>query len=402
MDSLTNDDEIEEPVQAADFGTLVAALHSMILLPPGNRSAQASRAQQIHLLLEGITAFGVDASSLVRLGMANQAWRPVMVLLIATPSASRRGEDAPLDFDGWFSALGIEAPEVNLASTDDANFQAFAKVAANVARRLALWVQLAPFQEVIALVPPDSEIFTEIPPRKPESVQAYEWLVQRFAVEEMDQWSFQSLRSEFLWREGTWVPPFPDDILATDRDTDRALYYALAKRSVVPPDVVDSRQEERLLEDMKIQAIDFLRLGRFAEAAALFEFYAHQDPESIEVLNNLGFCLIPSNPELALYHLNSIGDRPFPARTMLVYNRCLALKLLGRGEEALDIAENHWQRGGDTFPGGAYLWREVDGVVDLYNEQNVRYAFAQLVAQIALQAGRPDRSSRWNERAQSL
>jgi Flp pilus assembly protein TadD len=50
-------------------------------------------------------------------------------------------------------------------------------------------------------------------------------------------------------------------------------------------------------------AVRFLQDGRRREAAALFEALIDFDPDNPEAQNNLGFCLLPDDPERALQHV---------------------------------------------------------------------------------------------------
>lgn len=404
FDAELGEDESQQV--AASFGTLVEALTGLIGAAAFERTEREDRLAQINLLLAGVSEYGVDATSLVRWGMSRQAWQPILILLIVTPEERRHGEDAPLDFDGWFRALGLspaETGEIPKVDVDDAGNL----LGPTVERALTLlprWVQLAPLQEILTLSPPAPALFEQIEPNGPglDVRQAYEWLVERSSEEDLSRWSFSSLQNEFKWREETWLPPFVSGVIETDRATDDALRYALATQAAALPPHLNLGSEERLLEDMKRQALEFLRVHKFQQAAALFEFYNRRDPGNSEALNNLGFCLLPTDPEMALYHWSSLSTRPFHAPAMLAYNQCLGLKLVGRRDEALDQAESSWQRGLGPDEGTAYLWRQVENELELYHEQQVRRALALLAAEIAGEVGRIDRQIRWQERAAAL
>ncbi|MBK0296893.1 hypothetical protein IAE22_33970, partial [Bacillus sp. S34] len=85
----------------------------------------------------------------------------------------------------------------------------------------------------------------------------------------------------------------------------------------------------QLLFQLQEQAIDFLTEQRYTEAAALFEFYLKQTPGDVLARNNLGFCLMPLRPEMALHHLESIRLETADNPTMTLINVCTALALLG-------------------------------------------------------------------------
>jgi tetratricopeptide (TPR) repeat protein len=86
-------------------------------------------------------------------------------------------------------------------------------------------------------------------------------------------------------------------------------------------------------------AASFLREGRFTEARALFEAILQTDPESADANNNLGFCLLPENPQLALKYFDETERLTGARGDLLAANRMLALAKLGEVTAALDIAD---------------------------------------------------------------
>ena len=119
----------------------------------------------------------------------------------------------------------------------------------------------------------------------------------------------------------------------------------------------EPRPSEELTSMLVEPALTFLKEGRRTEAAALFEAALRHSPNDALALNNLGFCLLPDDPEEALRHLDaSIGtDQAYLELTNA--NRLLALVLLGRWTSACDLAETHLDRFANSSPReSVWLW----------------------------------------------
>jgi hypothetical protein len=394
--------------EESPFGTLVAALRSVVQRPPLDRRQQEERLTQVQLLLDEIYSRGVDASSLLRHGMGEQLWQPLIVLLIAAPREIWAETGGPIDFGAWDRFLRLDSSGRPAVTVADDEGKLSMTISGNGDFGLMLvalrrWAAAAPIEEIVKLLPPADEFHQEVLKEGPadEVTHSYRWLADRYGESDLEQWAFSSLQHEYRWRRGSWSPPFPATALEPADPDDMSLNEELARRAAgFPPDSGDD-SEGRLMSDMKSQALSFLSEGRFREAAALFEFYIRTDPQNHEAVNNLAFCLLPIAPENALYHLDSLSPvREFSYKAMLIYNQCLALKLLGRGGEALSRAEYYWQRERQPSPAAAFLWREEgeNGDLELFRVDNVLQALALLASSIATGLGREDRAARWRQR----
>jgi len=131
-------------------------------------------------------------------------------------------------------------------------------------------------------------------------------------------------------------------------------------------------------------AASFLREGRFTEARALFEAILQTDPESADANNNLGFCLIPENPQLSLSYFNEVERLSGAQSDLLAANRMLALAKIGQTTAVLDIAEASFGLSGissdlalrqPSLGGNSFVWNvrsilngtapQLDEVTDL-------------------------------------
>jgi len=391
---------------------LVSSLRQLVSTPPLSRTQQQKRALNINLLLEGISAKGIDAPALLRFGLADHLWQPLFILLIATPKEDRAGQAAVIDFEAWYAALSIEplAPEdfMQVESTEESSIELTITIDSDFSRPFLLlrrWAHTAPLNEVLAMAAPDADFFERVPvgDPEPEVKSPYLWLVQRYAEPDLADWNMTSLQLEYRHRHTEWVPSFGPDVVAALSLRDDQLNAELARRAASVDAEADNSHDVNLMTELKRQAIGFLDESRYLEAAALFEFYSRRNPANLEAKNNLAFCLLPLDPESALFHLDALGrSSGFLPRTMLAYNQCLAMLVLGRADEALTRAEHFWQREREHSPGGAFLWRRKGDTLELYNEDNVTGALAGLAVEIADSLGRGDRKARWEERLQSV
>ena len=119
------------------------------------------------------------------------------------------------------------------------------------------------------------------------------------------------------------------------------------------------------------------------------------DPSDPDANNNLGFCLIPQNPELSLKHFDE-SEKLFGKRSeILSANRMLALASLGRRTIVAEIATSEFGLNPDTCErseyksdgtDGAYLWNigsilnNADAVLEQVS--NVRNYASTLLAEI--------------------
>lgn len=397
------DGDAEYTNERSGIGALVERLGQTLGRVPLDDEDRRGRALELKLLMAGIDEHGVDSAALIRYGMTDLAWLPVTVLMIVTSEDSLITGEQSIDIDGWLNVLGLPSLPLRTSSgpPSEEAIKRAQEVVARASVTLPLWVQRAKMQDILELNPPARELLESVPTAVPseEVTESYTWLWERYGRPEFEKWSASSLRREYRWREEDWVPPFPPDVLIVSRSDDAALHREIASRFVANPvDVGDGD----LLYKLQDHAVQFLSQGRWGEAAALFEFYLHRDPDNHVARNNLGFCLLPMDPTLALVHLESLERTRVVNRTMLVHNVCTALRAVGRHAEALDKAEFHWQRGGGGDRGGAYLWRDDEGGLVLYHAADLRLALAELGAMIALELGLESRHAKWSERASNL
>lgn len=384
----------------ASLRALIRRLGDATGRPPLDRRDAVARALEIQLLLDGIDELGIDAESLARYGMVHQLTLPVVVLLIV----GKDGHEAQFphfDFAAWQAAIGTDVedvtPEASPGTPPWKTPTSLLMVRGRGMEILRHWVATASLRDVIDLVPPTSPGLEPASVQAPDAaVEAYLWLWERYGNADLETWSDSSLRMEFQLRHQNWTPPFPIDTLSESEIDDSDLDRELASRFVSGP---SEDTQLQLFAQLQQQAIGFLMQGRHRDAAALFEFYLKQNPDSFDARNNLAFCLIPTATQQALFHLEAVRLSQTFNETVTVYNICFALALLGRHGEALDRAEAHWQRGDRTHTGSAYLWHEQSSGVELFYTVDVVDSFIKLGQSLAAALEEPQRVARWADRS---
>ena len=173
------------------------------------------------------------------------------------------------------------------------------------------------------------------------------WLFDRFTETYLDRWQTGSLKREWAYIHGQQsIPCSPYELKSREVNVSE-LAMVMADRMVRESPRKQRRIDASLNLEMMTQylvgpAARFLRDGRLTEARALFEAILQTDAESSDANNNLGFCWIPENPDLALKYFDATSQET--QRTeLLAINRMTALAKLGRLTAFQNIAVEFFQ-----------------------------------------------------------
>lgn len=311
-----------------------------------------------------------------------------------------RFSESPIDSQGWARALGLSP--LSGAEELEGNFRnvSLEYGSRNAESALRAWVTHANLREVLGIIAPTREQVEEclLLPAPADDVRApYEWLCQRSIVDALDRWSTEALHLEYNWQNGDAVELFSSAALAGLRPDRGLLNAEIAARAVNPPPV-EGEITESLFWQLQDAAVDFLRKGRYTEAAALFEFHRRDNPHDVRSINNLGFCKLPVDPAGALHLLRQAESSGYAPIAMNIYNQCCCLKALNREGEALDKAEWYWQRQREEPDWGGYLWVKNEDSWVLKAGQSPFQAIIALAIELARSLGLEDRAERWAER----
>ena len=333
-------EEQDGPVAEWRTVSLVTCLRQALLerAAGGRRPSKARHTDPARLaeVTDELTARGIDGDALVRYGIVSEVALRTLIDLVLD-------ELFPIDRESqdinavWRTIFQLDHPAVKekiskLPQDPEAVYEsirgllaghgagpvtvAFARVicwATNVADLDALLKLSAPSQEVVAGVPvtaPDEEM-----------MRAYRWIVDRFSSTYYSEWATESLHSEWRWQRGIGAPPCPVDLTVEPPIRMDVLEHQIASRAVLSAPSVSSIVATPLAHQVAPHARALLSDGKVEQAAALFEFACKQDPDNPDLRNNLGFCLIPSAPRLALGHLDAASRLGYAPLAINVYNK---------------------------------------------------------------------------------
>jgi hypothetical protein len=398
--------------------SLVTAVRAIVTWSPAARSGSRTLdlvARDSGTLLETfqaataeLTDRGLDADSLVRYGMRVEIAVSLLGLLLVrdlrlgTPElVYQRG----IDLDGWSKALP------NKVETESGSEISADHVASHVAGMgahipvLLAWIMRAPLASLVALpVPSHEDLSLAASLLESDDLklhEQYSWLVDRFSGASLRDWLTSSLLYEYRWKAEMEPPPCPAELMLEKEISGTDLNAEIACRTALnlPDGAPDP--EAVLAADMAGHARALLRQGRCGEAAALFEFAARRRPTDPEARNNLGFCLIPSDPRRAIYDLDAAARMGYGHTVVNVYNQVCCHLMLRRPRAALGLAEDYWAAQDDQ-PGGATLWIwQADRSWEIADSADPHHALAELSVMISQTEGWREAEERWCSRAGS-
>jgi hypothetical protein len=382
--------------------SLITALYRLIGRGPEAMQATTElRSGTIATAAAQLTARGLDAVALVRYGMSQE-----VVALISSALTFKLilGEDSAIegvDLQAWCAALGVDLPESPQAKpTVYELVDRFTDVLIPAFSRIKQWVDSASLEDIINLAPPLPGELT-ITATSSASDRAlreqYRWIVDHFAQTFYRDWATSSLHNELKWLDGDIVAPCSGELM-DDRIVPRQeLVEEIARRAVYGTDTPGPG--DSIAAEMTRHAIILLRHGRHREAAAVFEFGVTQRPDDPEIQNNLGFCLIPIDPKVALEHLKAASNMGYPRTTTNSYNQMCCYWALGRPRAALNIASAEWSKL-SAAPEPSLLWRpSVQGDWELH-EDDPGPSIATLAANIARHEGWPEEEEYWHKKGE--
>ncbi len=339
--------------------------------------------------------------------------RATLAIYVAAITPQRKALLTRMNFDGWRSLLGLGVTSDDLPGTlltDEGEGEGEESSAGEtgpaplfyVPARLNKWAANAPFSDLIQWTPPAVDDWERMALEQAPAVDvtdAYTWLWQRNAVNELDRWTTASLHLEYRWQNLQQVGLFSEAALAGDGPSPELLNGVIAQRAVEPGDTSEMDSTFWALQDT---AVEYLTHNKFAEAVALFEFHHKRYPNDARAMNNMGFCLMAVSPSKALHWLEKATKYGYPEVTINTFNQCCCLERLNRGAEALDKAEAYWQRERVAHAARGYLWVLTGAEWRLAADRDPVHELATLALRVARDLGRDDRAARWRERLEGL
>lgn len=354
--------------------------------------------------LAELSARGIDADSLVRFGLTPEVVAPLIADIAIYRMFGRQPGRPPLSsehVDEWIEVLGI----VPAQSGGQLSPQDLADTVSSAAAPIFAWVFWAPLDSLYRLSPPTADqlqqILAEAPPA-PELLADYRWVAERLGVDGLEDWSTGSLHREYRWYTGSARPPCASEVMAQRQVERSALNAEIARRAATHEPTRISPEQQSLAGQMYAMAIEFLRSGQYAEAAALFQFAVQQNPNDATARNDLGFCRMPTDAAAAIFNLEHAYRMGYQAPAVNFYNRIICHIALSQGRIALNLAEEYWVNHveSERMPVRATLWQRADGDSLILTEVlDARVKIAELGLELSITSS--DRKM-WEERRRHL
>ena len=190
-------------------------------------------------------------------------------------------------------------------------------------------------RSLLRMQPPPIPLFLALPTEPMPIDEIGLWIWDRFTQTRYGDWSTSSLMQE--WRSArTGEVPLPQLVWSERRTDPEAIASIWLSKSSEPRKT--SLPERGLSADEFVHAaINHLDEGRIQEAADIFAGLVELRPADGDALNNLGFCLLPLDPSSGLEELERASLYPQGNVALNLANRALALHLVGRDEDALQL-----------------------------------------------------------------
>ncbi|MYF45451.1 MAG: hypothetical protein F4223_03250 [Rhodobacteraceae bacterium] len=338
------------------LAAVLVGLTELVESPPPEDPGQAiDRLAEIDELLGQVEARGLPFEMHVLPQLRSAVGHAVFrQYFLAAPQETRGAASIPSD---WLLAVKqhIESVNADPEPTKEAMSQGFEGILSTTMN----WAMAASWDQLVVWSPP-SPSHTDDSLSQLHMVEGDTWITERFTRTYLSEWSVAALRSEWRYLHGQLLPPCDSSEMRVREISASDLAKVMADRLGA-----DRRPSERLIDMLVRPAVKFLEDDRRTEAAALFEAALRLDPRNANALNNLGFCLLPDDPEQALRHLDAAIDTGNADMEISNANRVLALALLGRWTSACDLAAAHLNRHGDSSPRGpVWLWESSSMLTD--------------------------------------
>jgi tetratricopeptide (TPR) repeat protein len=241
--------------------------------------------------------------------------------------------------------------------------------------RLKPWIATSDICDLLDWTPP-----TEIPeisePEPDADSEEFLWFVERFTQTYLTEWTDASLALEYRYTLDNWHPRSLPSELLLEREIGAAkVCHEISSRTVHSRP--GNHEAKNALVQRALEAIDKQRRDI---AAAIFTSARTLDPKDAMIANNLGFCLIPDQPEEAI---KALAEAQALGETSLLNtaNSAAAHYLLGDLDGAL-LACSEALKIGLEDAGTAWLWP-----VPLPDEPKaVRHSLGSYICDLAILA----------------
>jgi hypothetical protein len=287
--------------------------------------------------VDGTSAFaflaqrGVDPKSLLQYGFGK-----LLLLSIDTSVAvdELEGGAAEADRSGHFAKWQELRREILKSHAPLKNELKLSKA---FRERLRPWIANGEIADVLCWTPPavvPKHVLPEHLLTDSTDSQEYMWFVERFTKTFLADWTDESLALEYRYAMEGWHPAcLPTELLLERNISATKVCQEISSRAVHGKKT--NKDGQIVLVERALEAI---RGQRRDVASAIFTAARAIDATDDALANNLGFCLIPDNPEEAL---RVLAEARTLGRTSLINfaNTAAAHFVMGDLQKALEVCD---------------------------------------------------------------
>lgn len=314
--------------------------------PPHDNEGQKERHVLLDALLAEIEQRGINVSDVVEPAIRRAIPRAIFGEILFAADQLQE-DDVPKYIHRWLPSIrqvyDRELPESEAQARRKLN---------NLIDSLRNWSSAADFGEVRNWIPPS------VPLGASDSASTISfdgdgrWIYDRFSSTYLQSWHSESLCKEWKYAHGEQDPPCAPREMREREIQEDELSKTMADRLTQ-----SQRDQTSLADELKPAAIRYLKEGQLNKATTLFDAAVNQDPTDSEAINNLGFCLLPSDPERALACFIQASELGWSESVVSECNRILAVALAGRLTVALDFAHTFLNQHREAGLRGSYfMW----------------------------------------------
>lgn len=271
---------------------------------------------------------GVDPAAVVRQGLFRYISSSVIWHIInALPKGS--------DDLGWVALIREIAPDFDhIVANAEAELD---RVIDMVEPYLSAWILRADIEDLLEhrVRASAAELRrhweTDLPPRDFDTV----WLVDRFTKTYMENWGRRSLQREWRYIHSQHPAPCPPADMrerVVDVKSLAVLLAEIGSRHIEDQGNQSATGSKKLIqvEQFLPLAVEALKRGDRDEAASIYRMLFAVRPDDHDVVNNLGFCILPDQPAEAVRYLEKATETasPGPHLAMTYLNLALARYVL--------------------------------------------------------------------------
>jgi len=330
--------EASGPPQRWSLGPILYGITREVTTPDILDSERADRTSSVDLYFELASARGLSPDEHLLPYLREVIPRSIFSMVLA---GSIKGAAVPSRVREWVDLCSV--PE-------GADGRPDRSAAAMTFALICSWAAVADQSALLSWTAPDALPDSALPvgTTRSEGATMASWIFERFTETFIDRWSHDTLRMEWRYLHGQVGAPCSSvemrgrEVPIEDLAVVMAETFARPRRTYRDGSSGEraSNFPERTTSFLVEPALKFIHDGRRGEARALFEAVLLQDQDSASANNNLGFCLLPDDPEQALEYLDRARELGATPRELTDANRMMALALLGRPTSCSELASS--------------------------------------------------------------